>query len=140
MTTEQAIQDVAMIAHNGIDRVIAFESEHANLQAKVERLRELSDEMFAGMAALGRLSDLFRDALQSPPNTVTDLFRQIDPVQAADFLDTTTGQLARLRTHGGGPRFVRWVPNSVRYRLVDLIEWQEKHLFENSIKSQESAS
>ena len=140
MTTEQAIQDVAMIARNGIDRVIDLEREHADLQAKVERLRELSDEMFAGMAALGRLSDLFRDALSSPQKTVSDLFRQVDPVQAADFLGTTPGQLARWRKHGGGPRFVWWVSNSVRYRLVDLIEWQENHLFENSIQSQESAS
>ena len=66
--------------------------------------------------------------------------RQVDPVQAADFLGTTPGQLARWRKHGGGPRFVWWVSNSVRYRLVDLIEWQENHLFENSIQSQESAS
>ena len=123
--------------------MIELEREHADLQAKVERLRELSDEMFAGMAALGRLSDLFRDALSSPPKTVSDLFRQVDTVQAADFLDTTPGQLARWRKHGGGPRFVWWVSNhhrSVRYRLVDLIEWQEKHLVENSIQSQESAS
>ena len=101
--------------------MIELAREHANLQAKVELLRELSDEIFAGMDALG-------------------LFRQVDPVQAADFLDTTPGQLARWRKHGGGPRFVQWVSNSVRYRLVDLIEWQENHLFENSIQSQESAS
>ena len=44
MTTEQAIQDVAMIARNGIDRVIELERDKANLQAEVTRLRELSDE------------------------------------------------------------------------------------------------
>lgn len=87
-----------------------------------------------------RLSDLFRDALSSPPKNLTDLFRQIDPVQAADFLDTTPGQLAQLRTHGGGPRFVKRGRNFVRYRLVDLIEWQEKHLVENTIQAQESPS
>jgi len=51
MTTKQAIQDVAMIARNGIDRVIALERDKAILQAEVSRLRELSDEMFATMVA-----------------------------------------------------------------------------------------
>lgn len=51
MTTEQAIQDVAMIARNGIDRVIELERDKARLQAEVTRLRELSDEMFATIVA-----------------------------------------------------------------------------------------
>jgi len=51
MPTEQAIQDVAMIARNGIDRVIELERENASLQAEVKRLRELSDEMFSAMIA-----------------------------------------------------------------------------------------
>lgn len=72
MTTEQALQDVAMIARNGIDRVIELERENkrltkcllkANAQAEhferewylrgdeIERLRELSDEMLSAMTA-----------------------------------------------------------------------------------------
>lgn len=72
MPTKQAIQDVAMIARNGIDRVIELERENkrlteallkANSQAEhferewylrgdeIERLRELSDEMFSAMTA-----------------------------------------------------------------------------------------
>ena len=72
MTTEQTIQDVAMIARNGIDRVIELERENkrlaealanANEQAErferewylrgdeIERLQEVSDEMFAAMTA-----------------------------------------------------------------------------------------
>ena len=51
MTTEQAIQDVAMIARNWIDRVIELERDKARLQAEVTRLRELSDEMFATIVA-----------------------------------------------------------------------------------------
>ncbi len=51
MPTKQAIQDVAMIARNGIDRVIELERENARLQAEVSRLRELSDEMFSAMTA-----------------------------------------------------------------------------------------
>ena len=73
MTTEQTIQDVAMIARNGIDRVIELERENkrlaealanANEQAErferewylrgdeIERLQEVSDEMFAAMTAI----------------------------------------------------------------------------------------
>lgn len=51
MPTKQAIQDVAMIARNGIDRVIELERENASLQSEVGRLRELSDEMFSAMTA-----------------------------------------------------------------------------------------
>jgi uncharacterized small protein (DUF1192 family) len=51
MTTEQAIQDVAMIHRHGIDRVIELERDKALLQAEVTRLRALSDEMFSTMVA-----------------------------------------------------------------------------------------
>ena len=72
MNKEQAIQDVAMIARNGIDRVIELERENkrlteallkVNAQAEhferewylrgdeIERLRELSDEMFSTITA-----------------------------------------------------------------------------------------
>jgi hypothetical protein len=51
VTSEQTIQDVAMIARNGIDRIIELERENASLQAEVGRLRELSDEMFSAMTA-----------------------------------------------------------------------------------------
>lgn len=50
-STKQAIQDVAMIAHNGINRVIALGRDKANLQAEVSRLQELSNEMFATIVA-----------------------------------------------------------------------------------------
>lgn len=71
-STEQTIQDVAMIVRNGIDRIIELERENkrltealknANTQAEhferewylrgdeIDRLRELSDEMFATMVA-----------------------------------------------------------------------------------------
>jgi hypothetical protein len=72
VTSEQAIQDVAMIARNGVDRIIELERENkrlteallkANTQAEhferkwylrgdeIEHLRELSDEMFSAMTA-----------------------------------------------------------------------------------------
>ncbi len=49
--TEQTIQDVATIARNGIDRVIKLERENASLRAEVDRLHELSDEMFSAITA-----------------------------------------------------------------------------------------
>ena len=52
MTTEQTIQDVAMIARNGIDRVIELEREHANRRAEAERLRELSSDCVDLTAAM----------------------------------------------------------------------------------------
>lgn len=39
MNKEQAIQDVAMIARNGIDRVIELERDKASLQAENAELR-----------------------------------------------------------------------------------------------------
>ena len=62
MTTEQAIQDVAMIARNGIDRVIELDRENANLRSEVGRLRELSDEMFSAMTAALLLAPHFSGA------------------------------------------------------------------------------
>ena len=54
MISEQAINDVAMIARNGIDRIIELESmvaaarDHAAaLQSEVERLREALTALFA---------------------------------------------------------------------------------------------
>ena len=39
MNKEQAIQDVAMIARNGIDRVIELERDKASLRAENAELR-----------------------------------------------------------------------------------------------------
>jgi hypothetical protein len=49
--SKQAVLDVAMIARNGIDRIIELERENASLQAEVRHLRELSDEIFSAMTA-----------------------------------------------------------------------------------------
>lgn len=88
MNTERAQQDVALIAHNGIDRIIELERENkrlteyllkANAQAEhferewylrgdeIERLRSLSDEMFAAM-----LSALFLAPKSSGTRDVLD--------------------------------------------------------------------
>lgn len=87
------------------------------------------------------LADLLQEILGSPPNILMHdilghLYRHVEPAEAASFLGTTTGQLAQLRTHGGGPKFIKRGRNFVRYRLIDLIEWQERHLVANTAQAQ----
>lgn len=73
MPTKQAIQDVAMIARNGIDRVIELERENASLQAEVGRLRELSDELFSAMTAALMLAPHSSGAYSVLDNAVKSL-------------------------------------------------------------------
>jgi hypothetical protein len=68
------------------------------------------------------LIDVLQEILGTLPNisihdVLWQLYRHIELVQAATFLGTTTGQLAQLRTHGGGPKFIKRGRNFVRYRL-----------------------
>lgn len=57
MTTEQTIQDVAMIARNGIDRVIELERENKRLAEALANANEQAErfEREALRAALARL-------------------------------------------------------------------------------------
>jgi len=61
---------------------------------------------------------------------VVELYRQLNTKQAAAFLGTCTATLERRRREGVGPRYVRIKANHVRYRIKDLIEYQEQHLVE----------
>ncbi len=45
------------------------------------------------------------------------------PAEAADYLRVSPRQLRRLRREGGGPRFQRWGPHTIRYLLADLDAW-----------------
>lgn len=73
MTTKQAIQDVAMIARNGIDRVTDLERDKVSLQAEVSRLRELSDEMFATIVAALSLAPQDSGAYGVPDEAIKSL-------------------------------------------------------------------
>ena len=56
---------------------------------------------------------------------VFGLYRQVPPKNAADFLGVTPRKLEQQRREGGGPPFVRLSHKIVRYRMKDLIEYQE---------------
>lgn len=60
----QAAKDVAMIARNGIDRVIELERKNTALAHEVDQLRGLADDLFATLTAALSLapqqSDVYR--------------------------------------------------------------------------------
>ena len=61
-----------------------------------------------------------------------ELNRQINTEAAAEFLGVTQRKLEAWRQTGGGPQYVRISRRIVRYRLCDLIEFQETHLRRNT--------
>ncbi|MEJ1377275.1 MAG: DNA-binding protein [Candidatus Sedimenticola sp. (ex Thyasira tokunagai)] len=69
------------------------------------------------------------------PAAQLDLYKQISTKAAAEFLGITPRKLEMMRQHGDGPVFVRFSPKCVRYRLKDLIEFQESHLCKNTIRA-----
>jgi hypothetical protein len=59
MTTEQTIQDVAMIARNGIDRIIELERENARLTECLQKANEQTEYFEREWSLRGdRLDDL----------------------------------------------------------------------------------
>lgn len=59
--------------------------------------------------------------------STTELFRQIDTREAAAFLSKPPRTLENWRQRGYGPRYVK-AGRSVRYRLADILAWQEHSL------------
>lgn len=57
-----------------------------------------------------------------------DLYRHLDPDEAAEFLGQSEATLTRRRHDRCGPKYVRLNSHVVKYRLIDLIAYQEKHL------------
>jgi len=55
-------------------------------------------------------------------------YRQIPEAEAAGFLAVDCRTLQKFRRDGGGPKFVRVSRSCVRYRIADLIDWQEARL------------
>lgn len=53
---------------------------------------------------------------------MTDRRPLADPKAIAEFLGTTTQQLAQDRYHGRGPKFIK-IGNRVRYRWADVEAW-----------------
>ena len=61
-----------------------------------------------------------------------EVYRQMPAAEAADFLGLSIRKLEKMRREGDGPRFVKVGHNCIRYRLKDLIDFQELHLRANN--------
>ncbi len=68
-------------------------------------------------------------------NAAIDLYKQINTNEAADFLGVTPRKLEQMRQRGTGPVFVRISPKCVRYRIKELIAYQDAHLRENTLQA-----
>jgi hypothetical protein len=51
----------------------------------------------------------------------------LDTSQAAIYTGLAAAYLEKLRSVGGGPRFIRYGRRAVRYRLRDLDAWMVQH-------------
>jgi predicted DNA-binding transcriptional regulator AlpA len=58
--------------------------------------------------------------------------RQVSSENAAEFLGVSRRKMEKMRREGDGPKFVRLSSKLVRYRVCDLIEFQEEHLQANN--------
>ena len=47
----------------------------------------------------------------------------LDPVQAAEYANSTASTLAKKRVYGGGPPFIRVSPRKILYRRADVDAW-----------------
>jgi hypothetical protein len=52
-------------------------------------------------------------------------FLLLSTAEAADISGLTTRKIEQYRREGGGPPFLRLSRRCVRYRLLDLVEWQD---------------
>ncbi len=58
--------------------------------------------------------------------------RQVSSEEAAEFLGVSIRKMEKMRREGDGPKFVRLSHKLVRYRICDLLEFQEQNLRENN--------
>jgi len=69
---------------------------------------------------------------QHNPEAVLAARRQVPSEAAAEFLGVSIRKMEKMRREGDGPKFVRLSSKLVRYRICDLIEFQEQNLQENN--------
>lgn len=60
------------------------------------------------------------------------VYRQIASKDAALFLGISLRKLEKMRRDGDGPQYVDLGRNCIRYRIKDLMEFQEQHLRQNN--------
>ena len=54
------------------------------------------------------------------------------PQAVADYLGTTTGNLAQMRYRGTGPKFIKLGHRAIRYSWVDVFAWIEANTLTQS--------
>ncbi len=69
------------------------------------------------------MTDLFS---YQPPTTIEPA--AVTTAAAARFTGLSESALEKKRVEGTGPRFVRYGRRAIRYRIVDLSEWMDRHL------------
>lgn len=52
--------------------------------------------------------------------------------EAARYVSLSVSSLAKFRVYGGGPKYVRLSPRSIRYRKSDLDEWVAARMHANT--------
>lgn len=57
--------------------------------------------------------------------------RPLTPQQLADYLGTTVRKLARMRSNGSGPMFVKY-GRDIRYRWHDVQAWLDQQTTEGT--------
>ena len=62
-----------------------------------------------------------------------ELYKSRPTSFAADFQDCSIRKVEKDRREGTGPKFIRISKTCVKYRLVDLIEYQNERLAQNTI-------
>ncbi|MCU7838650.1 MAG: DNA-binding protein [Candidatus Thiodiazotropha sp. (ex Troendleina suluensis)] len=68
------------------------------------------------------------------PDKALDLYRQMNTIEAANFLDLTPRMLELMRQRGNGPIYLKISPRCVKYRLKELIDWQDALLKKSTIE------
>jgi len=69
-----------------------------------------------------------------PPTITLDLYKELTPTEAAEFRNVSTRKQEKERQEGTGPKYIKVGYRTVRYRFIDLLEYQEAHLVENTIQ------
>ena len=64
-------------------------------------------------------------------------YQQLSEAEAAELIGLSQKCLQKKRNNGTGPRYVRVSAKCVRYRLMDIIAWQESLLVRSTAEGHE---
>ncbi|MEW8023437.1 MAG: helix-turn-helix domain-containing protein [Candidatus Thiodiazotropha sp.] len=61
-------------------------------------------------------------------------YKLLNTSDAAELLGITTRKLEQMRQQGNGPKFIKLSHKCVRYRIKELVEFQDANLKKNTIE------